>query len=256
MAKSLPSRIVHVVPAFILAWSACAQAATVTLHPNLDNTIYSESGNSNATGGLFSGVTNGGNIRRALMEFDMASGGIPAGSVILSVSLSVTQTKIGPAGAANFELRPLLAAWGEGSSNGSGTGSPATSGDATWNFRMFNTDSWSSPGGDFGSASATTSMGTALNTYTFNSTPNLVADVQGWLDSPASNFGWLLRASSESGTSAREFGSRESALAQQPSLVITYTPAPEPSAAGLSAMAAACAVLRRRRGTAKRPDVR
>jgi len=256
MPDSIPSRIPHAVLAIAAVWPACAQAATVTLHPNLDNTIYSESNNSNGTGGLFSGVTNVGNIRRALMEFDIASSGIPAGSVILSVSLAVTQTKIGPASATNFELRPLFAAWGEGTSVGSGSGGAATAGDATWNFRLFNTDSWNTPGGEYGAASATTSMGTSNSTYTFASTPALVADVQGWLNFPASNFGWLLRASTESGTSAREFGSRESPLAQQPSLVISYTPAPEPSTAGLTAMAAACAALRRKRGTSKRPDGR
>ena len=57
-------------------WDAAAQ--TVTINPGRDNSIYEESNNSNALGGLFAGTTAGGYSRRALLSFDLSA--IPAGS--------------------------------------------------------------------------------------------------------------------------------------------------------------------------------
>lgn len=227
-----------------------AQSATVVINPNQDNSIYSESDNSNALGGLFAGETVGGNLRRALLEFDIAGSGIPAGSIINSVTLSLAQTKIGPAGTATFELHPLLAAWGEGTSAGTGTGGAPTAGDATWNFKLFNTSSWVTPGGDFGPTSGTASFGTTNTIYTFVSQAGLVADVQGWLNTPSSNFGWILRAAVESPgvTTAREFGSRESSPAQRPALTVNFTTVPEPTSVAMLVMGCGALAVARRCG--------
>ncbi len=230
----------------IACGAVSAEGAVVSLTPIQDNSIYSENDNSNATGGLYAGVTSGLAIRRSLVEFDIASSGIPAGSVILSVTVAFTQTKINPAGIALFGLHPLTEGWGEGTSNGAGQGGAPTSGDATWNFRLFNTDSWSTPGGSFGATSGTTSFEKANGVYTFASTAGLVADVQGWLDTPGSNSGWMLKAETETGVSARELGSRESALADRPTLTITYA-VPETGSATLLGSALFLAALRRTR---------
>jgi hypothetical protein len=49
------------------------------------------------------------------------------------------------------------------------------------------------------------------------------ADVQGWLDHPATNFGWQIRADElQAPPSARRFGSRESAT--PPVLTVIFTP--------------------------------
>lgn len=226
-------------------------AAVVILHPSEDTTIYSESDNSNALGALFAGTTPGSATRRALVGFDLVASGIPAGSIINSVSLDLVLTKIGPAatGPASFELNRLLGAWGEGSSIGSGTGGVATTGDATWNFRLFNSSSWAQPGGDFAlTPSGTASIGIVTgSTYTFASQSGLVADVQSWLDNPSLNNGWILRASSESSVTAREFGSRESSVPQQPTLTVTYSPVPEPGTIALLGVATIIGAARRRR---------
>jgi hypothetical protein len=218
-----------------VAWSSASLADTVQIRPSLDNSIYSERENSNALGRLYAGATPPGNLRRALLKFDIAGSGIPSGSVINSVTLSLTLTKIGPAdaGPALFELRPLLSAWGAGTSIGIGAGGSPTPGDATWNYRLYNTSSWTTPGGDYGFASGTANIGTTVGaTYTFASQPGLVANVQSWFDLPGSNFGWILKAADETPglyATAREFGSSESPLAEQPTLTVNYTPLTPPS---------------------------
>ena len=225
---------------------SAAWGATISLNPTQDNSIFSEGNNSNALGSLYAGATPSLTVRRALLEFDIA-GSLPAGAVINSVLLSLTQTKIGPAGAATFELHPLLAAWGEGGSSGTGAGGAPTTGDATWNFRLYNTNSWSLPGGDFGSTSGTAAFGTSNGIYTFSSQPGLVADVQNWLNTPGTNFGWILRAADESPgvTTARELGSRENPPVQRPTLTVSYTAAPEPGALALLGAAALGAIGQR-----------
>jgi hypothetical protein len=236
--------------ALLLAWGTSAQGASLDLHPVRDNTIYSESGNSNALGGLFAGRTPVATVRRALIAFDIAAS-IPAGSTINSVTLTITQTKIGPGIPAEFDLHPVLSAWGEGTSFGSGLGDIATAGDATWADRLYGTAPWAAVGGDFGPASASTSMGTSNTGYAFSS-PEMAADVQGWLDVPASSFGWLLKAQDESQgvVTARQFGSRESGVPDWPTLTIDFTapvPVPEPSATMILCAGAGIALASRLR---------
>ena len=48
----------------------------------------------------------------------------------------------------------------------------------------------------------------------------MVADVQGWLDNPASNFGWLMLGDESTNLTAKRFDTREST--SPPVLAITY----------------------------------
>ena len=74
---------------------------------------------------------------------------------------------------------------------GEGDGAPATPNDATWRHRFFDTIFWTMQGGDFSATvSASQSVG-GVGQYTWSSA-QMVADVQLWLDSPTSNFGWLV----------------------------------------------------------------
>ena len=52
----------------------------------------------------------------------------------------------------------------------------------------------------------------------------MVADVQAWLDNPASNFGWLMLGDETAIATAKRFDTRESA--SPPMLTIEFTPAP------------------------------
>lgn len=209
-------------------------AATVTLAPAADTTIFEENPDaSDARGpGFFTGRTRLTFIRRALVRFDVAAA-IPAGSTITSARLDlvVTRTMGNPV---DVVLLRALAAWGEGTSNAGdpgGGGAVATAGDATWTRRVYPGTSWAAPGGDAAaSPSATAPIGTALGPYAFGPTAAMTADVQGWLDAPATNFGWLLRGDElQAPPSARRWGSRESAnAAERPVLTVVYAPPPPP----------------------------
>jgi hypothetical protein len=53
----------------------------------------------------------------------------------------------------------------------------------------------------------------------------MVADVQGWLKGPSSNFGWIILGDEGSSRTAKRFGSRESSSAgERPSLIVEYVP--------------------------------
>ncbi len=203
-----------------------ARADPLMLEAAKEGTIYDEGDVSNGKGsGLFTGVNNMGNTRRALLAFDLA-GALPAGSTLTSVTLRVVVT-MGAGGNLPATLHRVEADWGEGDSIPAGTGgqgAPAAQGDATWNYRSFDTVPWSSPGGDFAStASGQGQLGSAA--ATFASTPGMDADVQAWLDDPASNFGWILRGSEGTQGTARRLASREeSSAADRPRLTVVFDP--------------------------------
>ena len=209
-----------------------ARAAQASLVPNKDNSIYQDAENSNGVGvSLFAGNTDFNAPRRALLSFDVA-GSIPGGSTITSVRLTLTctQSPIGITTVHPFGLRALSADWGEAGSNAGnpgGMGAPAATGDATWTQRHFGmSDPWTTAGGDFAptvSGSAAVGSCSPAVTMTFASTSAMVADVQGWLDNPCSNHGWILIGDEANFTTARRFASRESTTSPKPTLVVDFT---------------------------------
>jgi glucose/arabinose dehydrogenase len=207
-----------------------AQVSNVTLAPVKDNTVFSESSSlSNALGNIYAGETAEGALRRGLMAFDIA-GNVPAGAVISSAQLTLNMNSASASGASNMSLFRLSESWGEGTSGPStGMGAAATTGDATWGNRYYDPSTptnWIVAGGTHTStASATTSVGTASGYYTWSSS-QMATDVQGWLGTPATNYGWLLIGDETTLQTARAFDSRESAANVQPALQITYAAAP------------------------------
>jgi hypothetical protein len=206
-------------------------AVTVSLHPTADTTLQEAFPSNNLGDGttFTAGGRRQGGRTRALMLFDIA-GNVPAGSTINSATLTLNVEGV-PSGGFNslFDLNKTLVSWGEGNGSDHG-GSVAGANQATWNNRFGSSGGpWSTAGGDFSATVSATRSITGFGSYTFASTANLVLDVQGWLNTPASNFGWLLRSESESTpTSIRRFGSRDDG-ASAPLLTITYT-VPEPGA--------------------------
>jgi hypothetical protein len=229
-----PSYIFRIASILALA-TIEAHATTVTLGASKDNTLYQDSlgALSNGSGTtLFAGSTGGGLIRRGLIEFDLSA--IPAGSTIDSVTLDLflTQAQSFPT---NVALHEVQAEWGQGTSSGgnrAGGGANATTNDATWLHTFYNTASWANPGGDFASEiSATAVVGAEGAIYRWESTPALVADVQGWVNSSAANHGWLLQGDESQSGTAKAFATREDGTAaNRPLLTVTFSPVPEPSA--------------------------
>lgn len=211
--------------------SSALVADTVEVAASRDNTLYEhpDGALSNGAGDhFFAGTTNRNEIRRGLVAFDL-EGVIPADSVINDVTLTLNMSKTNfGSGVREISLHRVLADWGQGSSAAPGEeggGTSASSDDATWVHRFFDTDDWMTPGGDFAGASATREVGT-LGAYTWGSTPEMVLDVQGWVDDPASNFGWLLKAADEgpSRTAKRFDSSEHPTAARRPVLSIDFTP--------------------------------
>jgi hypothetical protein len=236
----------------LVAVTGTARAGLIILEPVRDNTLYESATGalSNGAGAQFyAGKTATGKIRRGLLAFDVASA-IPADSVIVSAKLTLFVSQAsGPD--VTVSLHRALSDWGEGASSaddgGGGGGAPAQPGDATWLHTFWDDQFWSQPGGDFDPlASAATVVG-GVNFYTWDSTPQVVADVQSWLDDPASAFGWLVKGDESMNQTARRFESREQDLVDfRPKLEIEYQAVPAPGALALLGLAAASRRRRRR----------
>ena len=214
---------------FAIAVSNVSNAqTTVKIGALKDNTLYfSPTGaSSNGAGDhFFCGATNTSDIRRGLIAFNIASS-VPAGATVTAVDLTLHMSKSQP-GSRTVQVRRLLADWGEGASNASqeeGSGAATTTGDATWIHRFFSTSLWTKPGGDFSATvSATNAIGDP-GSYTWVSTSQMVSDVQGWLNTPANNFGWILIGAESTAATSKRFDAREIAtIAFRPSLSVTYT---------------------------------
>jgi hypothetical protein len=214
---------------FLLAAARAADAGTVTaiLTPAADATIFEENpGGSDSKGqSLFAGRTNTDHIRRAFLKFDLT--GIPAGFTVSAAQVSLSLTRAN-SGGVFASLYRVTAAWGEGTSDAGipgGSGAPATPGDPTWTMRVYPGTPWTSPGGDTAALpSATTLVTSSLLNYLWTTSPALVGDVQGWVNAPATNFGWQLRLDEgQIAPTAKRFGSREQPdPSLRPVLMVTY----------------------------------
>jgi hypothetical protein len=238
---------------------AIASAAMITIGASKDVTIFQNNVNNSSGGGngLFAGTNGTSSPRRALIAFDIADN-VPAGATISGVQLTLTLGQIAGMAAsssATIGLFDVSEDWGEGTAEtsnpltdsigGQGQGAAATGGDATWNDSFYSATSpiaWTHPGGDFSataSASNTITGAVTGTAYTWGSTTGMVGDVQAWLDTPSSNFGWMLKNSDETdATTFLAFYSRNTATSSfHPQLTITYTAVPEPSSLVLAAAA-------------------
>jgi hypothetical protein len=202
-----------------------------------DNTVYE-----NTTGSLsnglgeyfFAGKNSSSNTRRALVVFDVPAA-IGEGSVVTCASLELMASQTA-ASANSATLHRLVADWGEGSSNASGSegsGAPSTPGDATWIHAFFDTVNWATPGGDFSATSSASALVSDPGPVVWESTPELVADVQSWVDDPGANFGWAIRGDETGVSTALRFVSKDStSTADRPSLVVNYIPGSTGTACG------------------------
>jgi hypothetical protein len=215
-------------PAAVPTFNTHAQTQ-VTLDASKDNTLYEDAAGSLSNGagpGFFAGKTGGGFIRRGLLAFDIA-GAIPSNSTVTSVVLTLDVSQAQPA-AQTVALHRALEDWGEGTStaggSGGGSGGPATPGDATWLHRFHDNTLWSTPGGAYIATPRATQSVAGLGTYSWGSTPEMVSDVQQWLDMPSSNFGWVVVGNESSASTAKRFNTHEYGVASmRPKLAVTYS---------------------------------
>jgi len=243
-----------------------ARAATeIRIGANADTTIFAEQSGSTAYDGISDGsgpslwtsVIAAGVTRRALVHFDLSA--VPPGSRIVSVQLQLFEIRARDEHA--VRLHRVLAAWGEAGSNGgeAGVGAPAQAGDATWSHRVWPQQLWAQRGGDFAATpSSTLSVGFGPASYVWPTTPQLVADVQGWLAQPSTNHGWIVIGDDQGLQNAKRFASRNGGSADgHPTLIVTFEkgglavdeadiPLP-PWALALLGTGLAAALLRRRR---------
>jgi hypothetical protein len=215
------------------AWQATlalgAAAETSVLSAVRDATLIESGTGALANGAgpaLFIGRTSqqSGSRRRALLLFDVA-GALPGGAVVtgawLDLELSPSHPDPVPIG-----LHRVAAEWSEGpSASSGGSGAPATLGDVTWIYTRYDTERWTHAGGDFAPApSAVVPIGDA-GPYRVDSSPTLVADVQHWLDAPATNHGWILVGGEDAASTVKRFYSREAGReGEGPRLVVEYVP--------------------------------
>jgi len=189
----LPSAACHALLLLTLSGAGGALADTVALAPVQDTSLYSEdaSGSNGSGDGMFAARTQDGAIRRALMAFDVAAA-VPAGSTITGAQLDLTSTRY-QGGAEALSIHLLLADWGV-------------------------------PGGDFAPAASADFVAMSLGVHVLGPTAVMTSDVQGWLDAPATNFGWLLKAEELVNGQAWRFATREAASPdERPRLTIEYT---------------------------------
>jgi hypothetical protein len=213
-----------------LAIVSSSTVLPVVLEPERDATIYEDGNGTNANGSgsyLFTGRSESRNDsaeRRALLAFQITEA-IPEGSTITSVSLDLTMSRTN-SGGQTVGLHRLLENWSEGPSDPpgqEGSGTTAEAGDVTWMHREFPDTLWTTSGASFAQLASATMQVVDEGDYSYSSTPELVADVQGWLDDPSSNHGWVLVVDSPPSGSAKRFDSREnSAASSRPQLTIEY----------------------------------
>lgn len=213
-----------------------AEPDTVRLAPSRDNTLFESTVSQLSNGAgphLYAGRNSSfaGDRRRALLRFSVADS-IPAGAVIDRVELTLNVSQVRETSGRPFGLHRVSTRWGEGASDsgtggvshGGGSGAPAAAGDATWTCAVLDTIPWTTAGGDYASAESAVAQVGGLGAHVWASTPDLVADVQAWLDDPASDFGWILMGDESEVGTAKRFDSRENATpAARPVLTVVYT---------------------------------
>ncbi len=207
-----------------------AWATKVLLPATQDNTLYESPGGlfSNGSGEhMFTGIPAEPVRRRAVIAFKNVHQLIPEGATITSAKLHLHLSREN-SDATIIELFKLTSDWGEGASDAlenEGTGANAQTGDATWIHTQWPNFTWSNVGGDFADQPSTASLVDSEGFYTFGSSPEMVTDVQQWLDNRALNFGWILIAGElPQSRTAKRFDTRENAIEDfRPVLEVEYS---------------------------------
>lgn len=210
-----------------LAWAPAAPADLASVPASADATLIedAEGGLANGAGPVFFVGRNNAevdSIRRALLAFDVAAV-VPAGSRVRRVELQLELTPSNP-DAFEVALHRVFAPWSEGPSAASGGGGASSQpGDVTWLHTDYDEEFWDVPGGDFEAAPSAWATVAQPGLVVWESTPELVQDVQAWLDAPDGNHGWILIGGEHEPQTAKSFASHESGAPEaRPRLLVEY----------------------------------
>ncbi len=202
---------------------------SVTLTADADNTLYQDAAGSISNGKgqyVYTGNQNNGLLRRGVVHFDLAS--IPPTALIQNATVRLFCNSA-PGVSVNVALHRANATWGEGTSDAGGnegSGTTATTNDATWLHRFYNSVLWGTAGGSFVSTpSATLAVPAIANTAYDWTGAGIISDVQAWVNGAAINAGWVIRGDETASTNTRRFASRETGTtAERPQLLLTFLP--------------------------------
>ncbi|RMF74965.1 MAG: hypothetical protein D6744_13990, partial [Planctomycetota bacterium] len=98
---------------------------------------------------------------------------------------------------------------------------------------FFDTQFWNAAGGDFVATQSAAADLAGPAVYAWQSA-TMAADVQTWLDQPATNHGWILIGNEAQIKTAKRLGSREAPVAQRPKLIVDFTPPPDCNGNGVA----------------------
>lgn len=230
----MKSPLVPVVLAFLFAAASNVRAATAVLAPVADTTLFEVTPNNNmGRSSLVVGAVGdfgSGGAGRALLRFDLSS--ISSDAVITAAALNFFVFKESfAANPSSFQLHRFLKPWTEGTGSGN-TGFPAQPGETTWLSQFHGSALWSQPGSasgtEYASAASSSVDILGLGAYSFASTAELVADVQGWVSGTATNHGWIMISTTEDTRhTARRISPREDP-SSPPRLEVQYTESADP----------------------------
>ena len=207
--------------------SSISYSITDTLKSTKDNTLYENEFGSLSNGKgqyMFAGTTVADQIRRAVISFDVKEM-IPPGAIITDVKLVLHMSRT-ISGSKRVKLHLLTTNWGEGNSlafGEEGGGTAADLSDATWIHNFYNTSFWGYPGGDYVSAESDQVNVDGIGFYTWND-PQLIADVQGWIDNSSPDYGWILVGDEGTFGTAKRFDTKDNLdPSVRPKLIVSYT---------------------------------
>jgi hypothetical protein len=221
---------------------APVSAADLSVFPAADTSLFDivPTNNIGADPWLVVGRTKNGQVGRSLIRFALTN--LAPGTIIEAarVEFEVVRVpqQITPV-PSFFTLHRMAQSWSEGNKTGA-LGQGASPGEPTWLAAAHPATLWSTPGAVGAADSVATPSATTatpvddFGRYTFPSSPGLVADVQAWVNNPASNHGWLVRSQGEAtNATARRIGSREDPA--KPVLILTVATPASAQITGVSA---------------------
>lgn len=227
MKRALCSLSMCLATVTVVCFGFNAHATTITLGSVKDATLISDTSSELALGAAYNiyagrvGEQGASTLRRGLIQFDFQS--IPVGSVVTSVQLKLYMSQ-SQGGTFAVSLKKATLSWGEGTSFAfGGGGAPAQPGDATWINRFYPSTPWPILGGQFSTVTSATTNVTNVAWYVWGSTAPMVADVQGWVNQPTTNFGWGVLGNEVTLQSVKRFESRQASV-NNPQLIVTFNP--------------------------------